>query len=807
MNTALTCAHCGLTMSAAERIAARIGDLDLDFCCRGCQGAYILLKEAGLEDFYRRREGESGLPEGAYENAYGEAYLQSFVRQVEGEARLTFVVDGIRCAACVWVVEKFLGRCAGVREARLNYGTHRAQVRFDPARISAAQIFAAVTRIGYLPRPLGEDQGERRAEQERRSLLIRFGTALFLSMQLMGYSLALYAGYFQGMDAQAKQLFHYFAAAVSTPVVFYSGAPFLQSGWRSLRNGAPGMDLLIALGVLAAYGKSLYATFAGGEVYFDTAVMIVTLILAGRLFEGAARRRAAAGIDLLLRLAPQTARRLRGAAPEDVAVGQLVAGDLLEVRPGERFAVDGELVGGETEVDEAAVNGEPLPVWRRPGDRVAAGTLNLSALVRVRATAAAADSFIARVARLVEEAQLRRAPIQSLADRICAWFVPAVILIALGTWLFWQWRASGEVSPLLSAIAVLVIACPCALGLATPTAVLVATGAAARRGILFRGGDVLEAAGRLTLAAFDKTGTLTLGRPRVVALHPALGSADELLALAARAESGSTHPLAQAVVAEARRRGLDAHPAQEVRTLPGRGLEAPLDQGLLRLGSRAYLRDAGISVPETRAHQGATEIHVALDGVYRGLILLEDQPRSEAAACLKRLAEQGLGAVLLTGDTPDAARRLAEALPLTQAHGGLSPAGKAAWIDAARAQGQRVLMVGDGINDAPALAAAQVGCAMAGGTDIALESSDLVLTCPDLGRLVEALELARRALRIIRQNLFWAFAYNLLALPLAALGQLAPIHAAAAMALSSVCVVGNSLRLSRLPAPKSRTRC
>ncbi|WP_305045417.1 heavy metal translocating P-type ATPase [Geoalkalibacter sp.] len=801
MNPVPTCAHCGLHMSAAERIAARIGELELDFCCRGCQGAYALLKEAGLEDFYRRREGEAGLPVGAYENAYGEEYLQSFVRESQGEAQLLFVVDGIRCAACVWVVEKFLGRCEGIREARLNYGTHRAQVRFDPTRISAARIFAAVTRLGYLPRPLNESRDQQRAERERRSLLIRFGTALFLSMQLMGYSLALYAGYFQGMDAQAKQLFHYFAAAVSTPVVFYSGAPFLRSGWRSLRNGAPGMDLLIALGVLAAYGKSLYATFAGGEVYFDTAVMIVTLILAGRLFEGAARRRAAAGIDLLLRLAPQTARRLRGADRAEVPVGQLRVGDLLEVRPGERFAVDGELVEGETEVDEAAVNGEPLPAWRRPGDRVAAGTLNLSALVRVRASAAAADSFIARVARLVEEAQLRRAPIQSLADRICAWFVPAVVLIALGTWLFWQWRATPEVSPLLSAIAVLVIACPCALGLATPTAVLVATGAAARRGILFRGGDVLEEAGRLTLAAFDKTGTLTLGRPQVVAIHPVVGDENALLALAARAEAGSTHPLAQAVVTEARRRGLDTRPAQGVRTLPGRGLEAALEHGLLRLGSRAYLRETGIDVPENDAADGATQIHVALDDDYRGLILLQDQTRPEAAACLKRLEERGLGCVLLTGDSPAAARRLADSVPLAQAHGSLSPADKADWINAARARGERVLMVGDGINDAPALAAAQVGCALAGGTDIALESSDLVLTRPDLGRLVEALELARRTLGIIRQNLFWAFAYNLLALPLAAAGQLAPIHAAAAMALSSVCVVGNSLRLSRLPSP------
>ncbi|KIH76321.1 hypothetical protein GFER_12005 [Geoalkalibacter ferrihydriticus DSM 17813] len=792
----MVCAHCGLSITATERVRGRIAGIDQDFCCQGCRGAFLILTDAGLDDFYRRREGEIGLPAGAYENAYGEDYLANFVRPDPDGAQLCFIVDGIRCAACVWVLEKLLGRCDGVLEARLNYGNHRARVKFDPTRTSAARIFSAVARIGYLPRPLSVDQGEERAERERRALLIRFGTALFLSMQLMGYSLALYAGYFQGMDAQAKQIFHYFSAAVATPVVFYSGAPFLQGGWRNLRNGVPGMDLLIAMGVLAAYGTSLYATFAGGEVYFDTAAMIVTLILAGRLFEGAARRRAAAGIDLLLRLAPQTARRLLGEQREEISASQVRCGDLLEVRPGERFAVDAQVVGGETEVDEAPVTGEPLPVWRRPGDQVAAGTLNLSALVRVRATATAANSFIARVAQLVEEAQMRRAPIQRLVDRICALFVPAVMVLALATFLFWSWRAT-EISPLLAAVAVLVIACPCALGLATPMAVLVATGAAARRGILFRGGDILEMTGRLTLVAFDKTGTLTLGRPRLTDVYPAHGSVDELLALAAQAECGSSHPLAQALVAEARRRRLDFTPAQNVRTLPGRGLEATTPQGSLRVGSEAFLRQAGIDIPPSTALEGATQVHVALDADYQGVILLEDALRPEAAACLQQLHTLGLSQALLTGDSPQAAQRLAAKLPLSSVHGGLSPADKAAWITAARAERERVLMVGDGINDAPALAAAQVGCAMVGGTDIALENSDLVLTRPDLGRLVEALLLARRARILIRQNLLWAFAYNLLALPLAAAGQLAPVHAAAAMALSSICVVGNSLRLGR----------
>jgi P-type Cu2+ transporter len=800
----LTCAHCGLVMTAAERVQGEISGASLDFCCPGCHGAYAILHAAGLEDFYRRREGDAGLPTGAYESSYSAQYLESFVGRDADQAVLTFSVEGIRCAACVWVVEKLLGRSAGVVEARLNYGTHRAQVRFDPQRVSAAQIFDQVTRIGYLPRPHSIDQNERRAEAERRSLLIRFGTALFFSMQLMGYSFALYAGYFQGIDPEAKQIFHYFAAAVTTPVVFYAGAPFIQSGWRSLRNLAPGMDLLIAIGVLAAYGASMYAVFAGGEVYFDTAAMIVTLVLAGRLFESAARRRAASGIDLLLRLAPQTARRLQGESWQEVASADLVPGDFLEVRPGERFAVDGEISEGETDIDEAVVTGEAHPVFRQVGERVTAGTLNLSARVRMRVTAGAADSFIARVSRLVEEAQMRRAPVQRLADRVSGFFVPLVILIALGTWLYWSLQAS-QVSPLLAAISVLVIACPCALGLATPTAVMVASGAAARSGILFRGGDVLEAAARLDLAAFDKTGTLTLGNPRVVSTHPVQGHEEELLRLAARAESGSNHPLAEAVVSEVRHRGLAFSPADQVKTLPGRGLEAQVEEGVLRLGSRQFLQEAGIDLVRSRPQSEESEIHVALNQDYLGCILLQDELRAEARRCLQEVDQLGMAPVLLTGDTQRAARLLADQLPLAAVHAEMSPADKAAWIDEARRSGRRVLMVGDGINDAPALAAAHVGCAMAGGTDIALENSDLVLTRPNLERLVEALSLARRTLSIIRQNLCWAFAYNVLALPLAAAGMLAPIHAAAAMALSSVCVVSNSLRLGRnTPPPHSR---
>jgi Cu2+-exporting ATPase len=807
MSDALSsCAHCALPIPPGALIEDDVSGVPRQFCCRGCQGAFRIIHGAGLGAFYGRRDwGQGGLPAGAFEQPYDDNYLTRFVHSTATGAELTFLLEGIRCASCVWLNEKILHDLPGVHSARVNYGTHRARVSFDPEQTTPVALFAAVARLGYLPRPYSADSATRLAEQERRSLLIRFGTATFLSMQLMGYSLALYAGYFQGIDADSRWLMQLFSALVTTPVVFYCGWPFLHSAWRSLKNRSAGMDLLIVLGVLAAYGASLHAMVFDGEVYFDTAAMIITLILAGRLFEGAARRQAAAGVDRLLRLAPERALRLEGEQWCEIDSAALQPDDQILVRPGERFPTDGQMLSAATEIDEAAVTGEPLPVLRQAGDFVSAGTLNLTTSAQLRVSASAANSFVARVARLVEEAQARRAPVQALADRLAAGFVPLVALLAAATWGYWSLYPNPAVNPLLAAVAVLVIACPCALGLATPTAVLVASGTAAARGILFRGGDVLEASARLTLAAFDKTGTLTTGQPQVVALHPVPGvTENQLLAWAATAEAGSNHPLARGILSAAQARGIEAGSGGGVRTLPGLGVETQTPGGLLRVGNRRLLAEAGSLALPDPAPGGTTEVHLALGSDYLGHLLLADPLRPEAAATLQSLRRMGLQCTLLTGDNDAAAARAAISLPLDKAIGELRPGDKARWVEEATARGERVLMVGDGINDAPALSAAAVGCAMAGGTDIALATSDLVLTKPDLAHLLLALRLARRTLSIIRQNLFWAFAYNLLALPLAAAGTLAPIHAAAAMALSSVCVVGNSLRLAKPSGHESR---
>jgi Cu2+-exporting ATPase len=779
-----------------------IGGEELHFCCQGCRGAYAIITGSGLDDFYRKRDWqEPGLPQGAFETRYDDAYLQRFITQKEGWAEISLLLEGIRCAACVWLIERILARFNGIIETRVNYSTHVALVRFYPDRVSPADLFNAVHQLGYVPRPYSRDAAQQAADRERRSLLIRFGTAAFLSMHLMGYSIALYAGYFQGMSPTIRTMLHYLAAIVTTPVVFYSGMPFLQGAARSIRNRVPNMDLLIAMGVLAAYIYSLYAMLAGREVYFETPAMIISLILLGRIFEHSARRRASAGIDRLLHLAPQTASKQVGDSYIQVDSAELQVDDVIMVRPGDRFPVDSIIIEGTSEVDESVLTGEPFPVVRKPDDRVSSGSLNLITAVKVRVTREAAHSFVARVARLVEEAQSRRAPVQAVADNVAAIFVPFVLLVAMSTFVFWLHSTNSLETALLNSVAVLVVACPCALGLATPTAVLVATGAAAALGILFRGGDVLEKCGRVNVAGFDKTGTLTEGRPQVIAIHPAKSSQEKLLELAALAEAGSNHPLALGITREARRRGLPVEYG-ESRTLPGRGVLLQTKEGQLRVGSRLFLQELGVVLPVGKAAQN-TEIHVALDKEYQGYILLADPVRQEAVAVMQTLRYLGIETVLVTGDHREAGLQVANQLSIKELFASMSPEDKADWVNKLIDSGKQVLMVGDGINDSPALSVAAVGCAMAGGTDIALESSALVLTKPDLNKLVTALLIARRALRIIHQNLFWAFSYNLIAIPLAAAGKLAPIYAAAAMAVSSITVLANSLRLARIREHKN----
>ena len=603
---------------------------------------------------------------------------------------------------------------------------------------------------------------------------------------------------------------------LATPVQFVLGARFYRAGWKALRAGAGNMDLLVAIGTSAAYGLSVYlmaehAAHGGApHLYFEASAAVIALVLLGKALETRAKRRTADAIRALNALRPDTARVLRDGAEVEVPVEQVRPGDVVFVRPGERIAVDGVVLDGRSHVDESLLTGESMPVVRGPGDRVTGGSINAEGALRVRTTAVGGESTLARVIRLVESAQAAKAPIQRTVDRVSAVFVPLVMGVALLTLAGWAVAGVGWEEALVNAVSVLVIACPCALGLATPTAIMAGTGVAARRGILIKDAQALELAHAVTVVAFDKTGTLTEGRPQLAALHAAPGhDEDEVLRLSAALQQGSEHPLARAVTERARAAGVEVPQAHAVQALPGRGVHGRVQGRSLWLGSARLLAEQGLDPGPLAAPAQALQAHGrtvswligaptdATAPELIGLLAFGDALKPSAVQAVARLQALGVRTVMLTGDNLGSAQAVAQALGIAEVRAEVLPADKAAVVTALREAGAVVAMVGDGINDAPALAAADVGIAMSTGTDVAMQTAGVTLMRGDPGLVADAIDVSRRTYATIRRGLFWAFAYNVIGIPLAAFGQLSPVVAGAAMALSSVSVVANALWLTR----------
>ena len=628
-------------------------------------------------------------------------------------------------------------------------------------------FIGAIEDLGY-----GVPQTEPAADAEERAYRGWLAAAAILSAPVV------VLGMWHGLVAAPYSA--WIQLALTLPVVCYCGAPFYQAAWSALRHGSPNMNSLIALGTGAAFTYSLYETLRGGHhVYYESAAVIITLILTGRMLEARARGKASSAIRRLMDLQPPTARVLRDGAETETPVEQVRAGDLVVVRPGERIPVDGKVVDGESAVDESMLTGESLPVDKRPGAAVFAGTINRSGAFRFEVTQVGRGAVLRQMIEMVKQAQGSRAPVARLADVVSGYFTVGVLAAALatfGAWLFFAPFATA----LVNAVAVLIVACPCALGLATSTAIMVGTGRGAERGILIKGGEALEMAHRIDTVLLDKTGTVTLGQPRVTRIVPAAGFGEsELLRYAAAAERYSEHPLGQAVVAAAAERGIEMAEAGGFTALAGLGVRATV---------------AGRAV-EVGRYEGQPGVNVTIDGAPAGAIEIADAIRPEAAASVRRLRAMRLEVWMLTGDRRETAEAIARQAGIDNVLAEVMPRDKVERIKQLQAAGRRVAMVGDGINDAPALAQADLGIAMGSGTDIAMEAGDIILMRSDLNRVADALELSRRTMRVIRQNLFWAFAYNTVALPVAALGLLSPMIASAAMALSSVTVVSNSLRL------------
>lgn len=793
-----TCRHCGLVFSWKPVVADLENGEQGVFCCRGCLGAWRLIHEAGLEEFYRKPGVRAPTVEPGEQAGYGDAELAPFVVPEGDQCRIDLLVNGITCPACVWLLERMIQGQHGVAGVSLTYAARTASVRFDPQQTSPGAILATIAQLGYQPRPYSPTEAEQEARREKGDLLIRFGTALFLTMQLMAYAVALYAGYFQGIDVAMRTILQYVSAAVTAPVVFYCGWPFIRGAWQGVRARMPGMDLLIAVGSLSAFGYSLYAMLTGGETYFESSAMIVTFVLLGRLLELAVRRRAVAGLEGLLASVPRYAVRLGNEGPQEVPAETLQPGDRLLVRQGERVPLDALLLEGETELDESAMTGETLPVLRTPGDEVRGGSLNLAAPVVVQALRPVATSFVMRIAGLVREAQGRKPAVQRLADRLAAVFVPAVLMVggAVAVVQLVVLQRSGE-QAITVALAVILIACPCALGLAVPSAVLAACSRAAGRGLLVRGGDVIERLAGIDLAAFDKTGTLTVGRPTVVSFMAAPGcDQQQVLMAVAAVEQGDQHPLARSLAEYARRLVGDLPVAGALRVWPGRGVEGCLADGTpVVCGNARLLEERGIALPQAVDQGRCTVVYVALAGLVAGWFLLDDQLRPGGAEAVQDLQRQGIKTALVSGDRQEVVSRVAAELGIRTFEAAVTPEEKAAWVTEQQAHGKRVLMVGDGVNDAPALASASVSAVPAGSTDLALEHADLILEGGAITLLPEAYALSRKTMAVIRQNLLWACVYNMIGIPLAMLGLLTPVYAAAAMTASSLMVSLNSLRL------------
>ncbi|KAA3650874.1 MAG: Cu(2+)-exporting ATPase [Proteobacteria bacterium] len=707
-------------------------------------------------------------------------------------------IAGMTCAACASRLEKVLNRLPGVA-ATVNFATETAQLRRSPGTATDAQIVAAVAGAGFTARLRGEaGRAEEKARKaaEWRAERNRFLVALLLTAPLVAQMPAMFFS-----PDEHDLIPRAWQWLLATPVQFWIGLRFYRGAWSALRGGGANMDVLVALGTSVAYGFSAVVTLLGRmdlHVYFEASAAIITLVLMGKLLEARAKARTSAAIEALVRLQPRTAWVERDGALVEVPVASLSPGDRFVVRAGDSVPVDGVVRDGQSALDESMLTGESLPVAKATGDTVFAATVNGDGALHCEATGVGSETLLAGIIRLVEAAQGSKAPVQRLADQVSAVFVPVVVVIAVLTFFGGWWWTGLPTEALVNAVAVLVIACPCALGLATPTAIMVGTGLGAQHGILVKNAEALERAERLSVLAVDKTGTLTEGRPEVTDVRPSPGSdRQRVLAWAAALESASGHPLARAIVAAAG----SVPAAQGVETVPGQGVRGTVEGRSVMVGSPAFLRGAGVALPEADvdalAAQGRTLVAVAVDGQVAGVIGVADPLRGSSVAAVARLQRECIEVVMLTGDHPATARAVASAVGIARFEAGVLPADKAKAVQALAADGHRVGMAGDGINDAPALAAADVSFAIGTGADVAVAAADITLMRSDLNGVADAVELSRATLSKIRQNLFFAFIYNILGIPLAAFGFLNPVVAGAAMALSSVSVVSNSLWLKR----------
>ena len=798
MATPAPCYHCGLPVPAGSHFHARVLGEVRQLCCPGCQAVAEAIVKGGLESYYQHRSDAAINPE-ALPKVLGEELAlydradvqQPFVRHEGDLASTSLMIEGISCAACGWLIERHVRNLAGVAEASLNLSNHRLQVRWSDTALPLSELLAELRRIGYAAHPYQADQAAERLASENRRSLRQLGVAGLLWMQVMMATMATWPEFNIDLSAGMDSILRWTALLLTTPIVFYCCTDFFKGALRDLRTRHLTMDVSVSLAIAGAYLAGIWSTITGhGELYFDAVGMFALFLLAGRYLERRARERTAAATAQLVNLLPASCLRLDAAGQsERVLLSELKLGDRVLVQPGGLIPADGRILSGQSSVDESVLTGEYLPLPRAPGDAVTAGTLNVEGPLTVAVDALGDDTRLSAIVRLLERAQSDKPKLAEIADRVSQWFLVIVLLAAAVVGLVW-WYIDPQ-RAFWIVLALLVATCPCALSLATPTALTTATGTLHKLGLLLTRGHVLEGLNHIDTVVFDKTGTLTEGRLTLTAVHP-LGSedADRCLGLAAALENRSEHPIARAF-------GRAPQPADSVDSVPGLGLEGHVGGRQLRIGQASFVAAlyAG-EAPPIPGDQGQWLLLADTTGPLAWFVL-DDRLRDDALALLAACRKRGWKTLLLSGDSSPMVGRIAEELGIDEARGGLTPADKLVRLQAMQAAGARVLMLGDGVNDVPVLAAADISIAMGSATDLAKTSADAVLLSNRLQSLVSAFQVARRSRRIIIENLAWASLYNGLILPFAAVGWVTPLWAALGMSASSLLVVLNALRLTR----------
>lgn len=776
------------------------GDLKRFFCCKGCQGVYHLLREEGLDTFYEKMGNTKLQPAAAVSENLEKFDTEGFLKQYinvrdDGLYEIHLIIEGIHCSACVWLNEKVLHKTDGIIEAVINFSNHKAKVVWDPEVIKLSQIIAKIQSIGYNAYPYDARVQEERINKERRDYYARLLVGVFATMNIMWIAIAQYLGYFSGMRSDYKNVLNVAEFILATPTLFYTGWVYYRGAWYGLKNRFINMDFLIATGATLAYIYSIYAMVTQhGEVYFDSVTMIVTFIFVGKYLEVLSKKKAVDTLDRMTASLPTEVIVIEDNEKRLKSVEEVRQGDLLEVTPGDKIVIDGEIVGGEASFDLSSLTGESVPVLKGEGEEITSGSVCLDAVIRYRAQKTYRDSMLSNIITLLEESMTKKPKIEKLANEVSGYFSVTILLIALLTFVGWYYLEGSFEHALIVAISVIVIACPCALGLATPVATLVGLGEGAKRGILFKEASFLETMAKSDLLLLDKTGTITEGRPEVVRVEEvAPYDADVLYALV----SSSKHPVSRGVKAwlEQHHEVLQPPQLEDIKNIEARGLRATCQGVQIAGGSARLLEEMGIAI-EVRREDSLFAFVV--DGAPKVLFYLRDRPKEGAREAIGAIRKMGLEVVMLTGDVDEVAKKIAAEVGIEKVRSGLFPQDKAALVDRYHEEGRIVIFAGDGINDALALSKSDIAIAMGSGADISVEVSDVVVMDDSILTLSDAIRLSRAAYRNIKQNLLLSLTYNALTIPLAVAGYVIPLVAALSMSLSSLLVVANAVRIKRV---------